>query len=269
MTQRREPTARLTVFTCPELVTDLKSTACVVSGGMQYGRAEGGGRSGCQGTDRNVRSCEPTARGRAVIARTSANLSALGVLSPRARSRALMAILCDALCDLWSAKGFRRARMAVSQWPKTASCYCRASTWRPTMTAVRVWWKRGKTVSSECFAPAHTAVMMAGRPVVVPPTKVVTDLMTTVFLVSGGRVDGWAEGGGSSGGPGSSPHRPTFAPMPFACACQPDRRRERPRAPHPMHPPKDDHVSCAVRRTFTHCAQAGQQNTKCISAPGG
>ena len=43
MTQRREPTARLTGLASPELVTDLMSTVCVVAGGMQYGRAEGGG----------------------------------------------------------------------------------------------------------------------------------------------------------------------------------------------------------------------------------
>ena len=49
------------------------------------------------------------------------------------------------------------------------------------------------------FAPAHKAVMIAGRPVVVPPTKIVTELMTRVCVVSGGRLCGRAEGGVSSG----------------------------------------------------------------------
>ena len=54
------------------------------------------------------------------------------------------------------------------------------------------------------FAAAHKAVMLAGRPVAVPPTKMVTDLMCTVCVVSAWMLYGRAEGGVSSAVPGSS-----------------------------------------------------------------
>ena len=68
------------------------------------------------------------------------------VLSPGARSRALMAMLCDALYYIWSAKGFRRGTMAFSQWLKKPHC---DEPWPRPSGPSRCGSHGGKTVSFE------------------------------------------------------------------------------------------------------------------------